>query len=157
MKKELLYDMLQDNDDLEARKEVFIKLLDLLDRSIKMVKEEDKVDVNKQTRMIRALLANCSEEDAVDISNAWYELQSAVRNVPWYDNMHVENGGIVDSGDDGFYMDFASWLASRGTEFLVDYFTREYKYVLKYIKDNDIDRREYLYEGISYEFLDYAF
>lgn len=67
--------------------------------------------------------------------------------------MHINNGGIVDSsGDDSFYIDFPGWLLSRGTYFLINYFTFEYEFVFDYILSNHISKSEYLYECVSYEF-----
>ena len=45
------------------------------------------------------------EDEAISIAKAWHNMESILLSVPWYDNMHIDNGGIVSAGDDGFYME----------------------------------------------------
>ena len=153
--KEMLCDILKINS--KTKKENLFKMLDLIDNSLKIPTIKDtKPAVEEQCEYIRKYLASIDECEAQAIADAWHDTSRILLEVHWYDKMHKNNGGIVNSsGDDAFYMDFSGWLLSRGTYFLINYFTFEYEFVFDYILDNHIPESEYLYECVSYEFTDY--
>lgn len=69
-----------------------------------------------------------------------------------FNKLHISNGGIVDTGDDGFYMDFGNWLFTQGKELWQSFIEKGHKVVIDYIVENDIQEEEYTYECMAYVF-----
>ena len=146
-------------DDLIETEEVslldFFDLLYLLDESIKNTGKASNCNANEQCEYLKRQLERMPDCEAKGIAECWEYLRGLVSKVEWYDQMHEMHGGIIARGDDSFYIDFADWLTSRGTEFLIGYFRYGKEFVFNYIEDYDIPGSEFLFEGITYVFSEY--
>jgi len=67
-----------------------------------------------------------------------------------FDKLHVENGGIMDDADDGFYQDFGCWVIFRGQQILDKFLKNGSEYLIDYIKSLNISDRELTYENFHY-------
>ncbi|MBY6838730.1 DUF4240 domain-containing protein [Clostridium botulinum] len=72
-----------------------------------------------------------------------------------FDLLHKSNGGIVNRGDDCFYIDFASWLVGQGRELYEDYLKRGITAILVYIANNEFEHKHYEYECMMNAFFNY--
>lgn len=72
-----------------------------------------------------------------------------------FEGLHVQDGGIISAGDDGFYMDFANWFIAQGEELFKKFQEEGRTAVLDYIEKHRIPREEYLYECMVYVFHKY--
>lgn len=67
-----------------------------------------------------------------------------------FNKLHVENGGIIDDCDDGFYQDFGCWVIFRGQTVLDEFLKNGSEYLIDYIKSLNISERELTYENFHY-------
>lgn len=73
------------------------------------------------------------------------------RNNAEFDKLHINNGGIVDGGDDAFYQDFACWMIFRGESVLDNFLDKGSEYMLSYIKKLGVGDDELTYENFGYD------
>lgn len=113
------------------------------------------LDSSTQYKNLKAVLSKMDKKEVKEAYDAW----SAIRS-DWYDNkefnlLHGNDGGFVHAGDDGFYMDFASWLIAQGEELYNEFQKRGHVAVIDYVDKHKIGRDDYLYECMVYAFHDY--
>ena len=72
-----------------------------------------------------------------------------------FDKLHVSFGGIVNAGDDGFYMDFANWVIAQGEELFKRFQEEGHTAILDYIKKHNVTEEDYRYECMIYAFSQY--
>lgn len=120
---------------------------------IEKSKDGDKyIDSLTQYNNLRKLISKIP----LDKKKKMYEYFNHLRNILTddinYDKLHVSEGGIVNSGDDGFYLDFACWIIAQGEQFYKDFFKKGYKTIINYIEENGITEEEYRFENFIYPF-----
>lgn len=85
------------------------------------------------------------------VNKAWREKKELYSSSNHeFEGLHYSNGGIVNSGDDGFYMDFANWLMGQGEDLYYDFKKNGRSAVLNYIKKHNIPQEEYRFECFIY-------
>lgn len=105
---------------------------------------------NKLVKLINELPDSC----VLKLRNIWDKISLGYTRDYEFEKLHISNGGVVDGGDDTFYMDFGSWLVVQGEELYKDFKNKGYKAVIDYIRVNNIDRNEYTFECMVYAFQD---
>jgi Protein of unknown function (DUF4240) len=86
------------------------------------------------------------------IYEEWNGLYQSFSNNPEFNKLHWSKGGIVNAGDDGFYMDFGNWFVAQGEELYNEFKERGHQAVLDYVKKHNLDESEYRYECMIYAF-----
>jgi hypothetical protein len=119
--------------------------------------EESKKGTNfnpvKQTKKLYDILNERYSID--DIEMLLQEFSSIINEYIGgkdFDKLHMSEGGIINGADDGFYVDFASWLVGQGKKLHDDYKKQGNKAILDYIEKNNITKEQYQYECIMYAF-----
>lgn len=96
-------------------------------------------------------LSKFSNSEINEFEEQWRKIYSSIMGDE-FEKLHINNGGIVSSGDDGFYMDFANWLIAQGVDLYKKFKENGHTAVLDYIKENDISKSNYMYESMIYCF-----
>lgn len=65
-----------------------------------------------------------------------------------FKKLHITNGGIIESSDDGFYMNFANWVIAQGEQLVNDFWEEGCSAVLNYIIRNGVTKEEYMFESM---------
>lgn len=144
--KEKLYEIV--SDKLKVSKEVFFKLLDLLDNSLDLDNSLTGIQkIKKQCINIRNSFDGMSNNEIEALLAAKNNLHRIIANKDLY-RIHVNNGGIIEGSLDDFEGYFVTWIATRGTEFIINYLNYGPYFVMGYIHNNKISEYEYFNEGI---------
>lgn len=101
------------------------------------------------------ILSEYDKETVKKFYSEWNEkARELLKNEKKFDKLHCDYGGIVDSGDDGFYMDFANWVIAQGEELFNAYKSKRngYKAILQYINELELSDTEYRFECMIYVF-----
>ena len=125
---------------------------DLLWDVIEKSRKGAEFDSFEQDRQLRDILSTLSEDDYNDVLRHWRGVLSCIESNPNFDLLHISNGGIVDGGDDSFYMDFGHWVVAQGKELCDGFIRNGHKTIIKYIEDNNISEDDYTYECMAYCF-----
>jgi len=118
-------------------------------------KGEDYVSSTQLYSNFQSVLANMNKET---IKTVYFEFQlkkSEITNSLEFENLHVSHGGIVNGGDDAFYMDFGSWLLAQGEDLYTEFKEKGHTAVLDYIKKYNVCVDDYRFECMIYAFHDY--
>ena len=106
----------------------------------------------KQFRSLKAILDGYDDATIEALGAIEREYRSAYQGNPEYDLMHWSRGGFIQTGDDGFYMDFGSWLVAQGKD-LFDAFQEEGREaIIRYIRENGFTEEDYHYESMCYAY-----
>ena len=126
-----------------------------MEKTLWEVIEESKagkefLDSRTQYANLEAILAKMDVENVKKINTEWREITGA-----WYDDvefnkLHVSEGGFVNAGDDGFYMDFRNWLLVQGEELYNEMNERGHEAVIDYVNKHNITERDYRFECMVY-------
>lgn len=107
----------------------------------------------EQFEQLGKILSRYDNETIEEIRKEWSVKTRELLNDE-FNLLHIDNGGIICSGDDGFYMDFGNWVIAQG-EGLFNRFKEEgHQAILDYIKEHDVPEDDYMFECIVYVFQD---
>jgi len=124
---------------------------------IKDSKEGNKyTESKKQYKNLHSILSKLPQKEVSKLRDDWSDLSFKMTNNDEFEKLHRDNGGIITSGDDGFYMDFASWLMAQGEELYEDFMKNGHSMVLNYIKENNIPKSDYMFECMEYVFNEFV-
>lgn len=104
------------------------------------------------------ILYDMDESVIERLNNDFYEKRKKLignrdsREQEEFDKLHISRGGIVNAGDDGFYMDFASWVVAQGEVLYNDYMTKGHTAILTFIAKHHVPANDYLFECLGYVF-----
>lgn len=116
-------------------------------------KREGEGSSRLQLESLKAILGRCSKDAVEALGDIERGYRRAYQDNPEYDLMHACRGGFVRTGDDGFYIDFGSWLVAQGKE-LFDAFQKEgRKAVERYIGENGFCEGDYCFESMCYAYI----
>lgn len=129
---------------------------DLLWNIIEESKENQQyLASEKQYENLKDILSRYDSNTIKGLHDTWDGVCKELKNDE-FEKLHVQDGGIVDTGDDGFYMDFANWVVAQGKA-LFDVFKNEgHEAVLNYIKENEISEDDYTFECMVYVFQEFG-
>lgn len=113
------------------------------------------LESEKQFKNLHRILSNYDKDTIKEIYETWRLKVKTLIRYNEFDKLHVQNGGIVSSSDDGFYMDFANWVIAQGEQLSKEFQQQGHKAVLDYINENNISEEDYMYECMIYVFHDY--
>lgn len=122
--------------------------------------EKSKKDTNfnpakQEEKLYNLLNEKYSRDDIEMLLQEFTTIMNEYIGSKDFEKLHISNGGIVNGGDDTFYLDFASWLVGQGVILYQDYMNRGSKAVLEYIERNNISREQFEYECIMNAFFNY--
>lgn len=100
------------------------------------------------------ILSVLDEAVILQLEKKWRRKVKALIKHPEFINLHINCGGIVDSGEDGFYSDFPNWLVAQGETLYKAFLEKGHKQVLSYIKKYSIESDELTFENMVYAFGD---
>jgi hypothetical protein len=106
----------------------------------------------EQFENLVTLLSDMPKEVVDVLEDLWRSQTKIVTESPNFDSLHVGRGGILNEGDDGFYIDFGNWFVAQGVNFIELFLERGPKVVYDYIKDHNIDEDDLTYECMIYAF-----
>lgn len=127
-----------------------VTLDNLLDKSRK---GQSYIYASAQYENMRNLLQSLPNSQIIKLEED-FRKRTAELKAGDFDKLHVNNGGIVSSGDDGFYMDFAGWVIAQGSTLFKDFKKQGHKAVIDYIRKHKISSSEYRFESMIYVFDD---
>ena len=123
---------------------------------IKDSKDENKYTKSKkQYENLHNILSKLPQIEVSKLRDEWADKSNEMTSNEEFNKLHYDDGGIITSGDDGFYMDFASWVIAQGEELYEDFMENGHSVVLNYIKENNIPKSDYMFECMEYVFLDF--
>lgn len=127
---------------------------DIIEKS----KEDTNFDSDEQFNNLFDLLKDKDEKFIKDFEKEWNIEQRKYigSECDEFNKLHWSNDGIIDGGDDTFYMDFGSWLFAQGKELWESFTNKGHKAVIEYINQNNIQEEDYTYECMTYIFQDLA-
>ena len=122
--------------------------------------EKSKKDTNfdsakQEDKLYNLLNEKYSRDDIEMLLQEFTSIMNEYIGGKDFEKLHLSNGGIVNGGDDRFYLDFASWLVGQGMILYQDYMERGSKAVLEYIKRHKISREQFEYECMMNAFFNY--
>ena len=101
------------------------------------------------------ILSTYDKDDVRQMYIEWSNNTEIVIRNEEFDKLHASKGGIVYSGDDGFYMDFGSWVIAQGKELFDDFQLNGATAILDYILKYDVSNEDFMFECMSYAFHDF--
>lgn len=115
-------------------------------------KAEGKGNARLQFESLKATLSKYDDAAVEALGEVERRYRSLYQSNPEYELLHLSHGGFVNSGDDGFYMDFGSWLVAQGKE-LFDAFQKEgHAAVERYVRKGGFGEEDYLFESMCYAY-----
>lgn len=106
----------------------------------------------QEDELFKLLVENCTIKQIQALREEWWKKENLISDREDFELLHIENGGIIGAGDDGFYSDFVSWIVAQGEELHNRIFNNGCLEVVKYIEENNIDLDDCVYENVSYVF-----
>lgn len=138
----------QDGDSIRELPDCSDELWKIIERS----KLLTNFDSEKQYNNLYDIIQSYSDKDRESIGYDWRSICAAITSHPSFGLLHYINGGIVNEGDDGFFMDFGNWVVAQGKELCSEFMKNGSDVIIKYIKDNKISEQDYTYECFAYVF-----
>lgn len=126
----------------------------LLWNIIDMSRMGTKFDNRRQYDSLVGILDKFESNVIEGLMKSWREISYSYSSSDEFEKLHVINGGIVESGDDAFFMDFTAWLVAQGEELYCDFINRGRIAVIEYIEKNKISSDDYTYENMGYVWQD---
>lgn len=117
-------------------------------------KNEKIVPAAKQYDNLVAVLSELPKEEVKSIHEEWMNAVFVMQKNPEYEKLHISDGGIVDGGDDTFYIDFGNWIIAQGKELYDEFMSKGHSVIIDYIKRNNLKKAEYTFECMEYAFQD---
>ena len=115
-------------------------------------KREGEGSSFRQFKSLKAILEQHDDKTVEALGDIERNYRRAYQRNPEYDLLHWGRGGFVNAGDDGFYMDFGSWLVAQGKD-LFDAFQKEgHKAVSRYVREGGFDEGDYRFESMCYAY-----
>lgn len=129
---------------------------DLLWKVIKKSKNGKEVLSSKvQYNNLKEILDNYDKNTVEKVYEQWRSKTKELINDKEFELLHANNVGIVYSGDDGFYMDFANWVIAQGEKLFNQFKKEGHKAILDYINKQQISEQDFMFECFIYVFHDY--
>ena len=128
----------------------------LLWNIIDMSRMDAKFNNRKQYDNLVRLLDKFENNAIEGLMRAWREISYSYNysSSNEFEKLHVINGGIVEGGDDAFFIDFTAWLVAQGKELYYDFIDRGSVAIIEYIEKNKISSDDYTYENMGYVWQD---
>ncbi|MFV1457281.1 DUF4240 domain-containing protein, partial [Bacillus mycoides] len=108
-----------------------------------------------QYKNLEKILAKMDKENVQKVGKEWQAIVSGWYNDEQFNLLHKSELGFVNSGDDGFYMDFANWLVAQGEKLYNDFKENGYEAVVAYKRKHKVAPTNYLFECMGYAFQPY--
>lgn len=112
------------------------------------------VGSEEQYENLERVLSQMDRKMVSRIGEEWRKKTRELINNENYYKLHYNHGGIVDRGDDGFYMDFGNWVIAQGEELFQQFKKEGHEAILDYIKKNNVPCEDYNFECMIYAFHD---
>lgn len=112
------------------------------------------LEAKTQYKNLVGILSGYDVDTIIGLDDVWSERLRELKDYQEFEKLHVQDGGIVSTGDDGFYMDFASWVLAQGEELFESFKQQGNKAIIDYIKSHNIGDDDYTFECMSYAFHD---
>lgn len=109
----------------------------------------------RQYKILLNILSNLREDNVKKIEEEWRNKVMEIIYTPEFEKLHINNGGIINSGDDGFYMDFANWIIAQGEDLYNSFKNKGHIAIFDYIKEYNIPESDYTFECMIYIFQQY--
>lgn len=119
-------------------------------------KEKAFVTSKTQFKNLKNVLVKMDKENIVKVHEEWQLLLKKFHKHGDLNGFLKENGGFInDASDDELYTDFANWLVAQGEELYNAFQEKGHIAVIEYKKKHKIQRKDYLFECMSYVFHPY--
>lgn len=105
-----------------------------------------------QYKNLEKILSKLPKENIKKIEEEWQGIVNKWGKDGEFDKLHKGNGGFVNTGDVGFYMDFANWLVAQGETLYKDFNERGHIAVIEYKRKHKVAPKDYRYECMGYVF-----
>ncbi|MDN4090926.1 DUF4240 domain-containing protein [Paenibacillus polymyxa] len=119
--------------------------------------KENKEYLNseKQYNNLIQIISRYPKGTRKKLEDQWFqELQIIIKDrIKEFDKLHVQRGGIINAGDDGFYCDFAAWMMAQGEQLYNAFLKDGHQAVLEYISKHGVSESDYLFESMTYAFI----
>jgi hypothetical protein len=111
-------------------------------------------NATKQYMNLINLLVDYQENEILQLKQEWEDVMYQIKGHSDFEKLHLSKGGVVSSGDSGFYYDFPHWVVGQGKE-IVDAFLAQGKAPLEqYIVKNKIPNEDVTFESLWSSFDD---
>jgi hypothetical protein len=118
--------------------------------------EQSKVDTNfdskKQYSNLVSILSQLPLDKVKQIEDEWNSVCNKIINNQFYLKLHMQEGGIVEGGDDTFFVDFPNWIVAQGEKLFNNFKNTNHYAIINYIKKHKITDKDYTYECFVYAF-----
>ena len=113
------------------------------------------LDSDSQYDNLKKLLSVYNFLLVEDVHKVWIEKRKELTDNQEFEKLHVQNGGIISSGDDGFYMDFAYWVLAQGEDLFKEFKDKGHTAIIDYINKHSVSESDYMFECMAYAFHDF--
>lgn len=110
----------------------------------------------KQYDNLYEILSKLPKEQVKALRKEWSDKIDKMFANPEFDKLHMDFGGMIDGGDDTFYMDFGNWIIAQGEELYDKFMTIGHQTIYDYIEKHCIPVKEYTFECMAYAFHDFV-
>lgn len=86
------------------------------------------------------------------LETAYRSLVEDVKSFKGFESLHASRGGIVEGGDDAFYLDFPAWVVAQGQELYTYAKSDGAKMIESYVSHYGISTRDLTFENLMYPF-----
>ncbi|MGD6840426.1 DUF4240 domain-containing protein [Bacillus thuringiensis] len=109
-----------------------------------------------QFKNLKNVLAMMDKENIVKVHEEWQLILNKWQKDGDLKKFLKENGGFINVAcDDALYIDFGNWLVVQGEELFNAFQEKGHIAVIEYKKKHKIQRKDFLFECMSYVFLPY--
>lgn len=102
------------------------------------------------------ILSSYDQKTVDNIKTIWSQKEKELTESEEFGKLHFTRGGIIQSGDDGFYMDFSNWVIAQGEELFNDFKENGRAAILSYIINNKVPEKDFMFECMIYAFHDFT-
>lgn len=113
------------------------------------------INSEEQYALLEKIFSKLDKESIRVLHEEWSDVLQEMQGSEEYNRLHISRGGIIDGGDDCFYMDFGNWLVAQGEELYQTFKEKGHEAVLAYIEKHDIPESDYTFECMVYVFHDF--
>ncbi|MGG1669969.1 DUF4240 domain-containing protein [Paenibacillus sp. NRS-1783] len=121
--------------------------------------KENKEYLNsrKQYNNLVQILSRYPKDTRKKLEDQWFEELHIIREerIKEFDKLHVQRGGIINEGDDGFYCDFAAWVMAQGEQLNKAFLKDGHQAVLDYISKHGVSKSDCVFESMTYAIMKY--
>lgn len=113
---------------------------------------QEYLNSREQYNNLVQIVSRYPKDTRKKLEDQWFQELQVIREdrIKEFDKLHIQRGGIINAGDDGFYCDFAAWVMAQGEQLYNAFLKNGHQAVLDYISKHGVSESDYLFESMTY-------